>query len=51
MAIYSRENNQGMSFPVQIPEKKKEPVEKEEKAIKENADTTNKSKSHLKLVK
>ena len=48
MAIYSKENSQGMSFPVNIPEIK--PLQKP-KIEKENQDTTNKPKSHLKLVK
>jgi len=48
MAIYSKENSQGMSFPVNIPETK---TESTPKASKENQDTTNKAKSHLKLVK
>jgi stringent starvation protein B len=48
MAIYSKENSQGMSFPVHIPETK---PESREKLTKENQDTTNKVKSHLKLVK
>lgn len=46
MAIYARENGQGMSFPVQIED---EPAQPE--APKEKAPEGAKSKSHLKLVK
>ena len=47
MAIYARENGQGMSFPVQIEENDPEAVEPPKEKAPEGA----KSKSHLKLVK
>ena len=46
MAIYARENGQGMSFPVQIEEEMPE-----DEVPKEKAPEGAKSKSHLKLVK
>lgn len=52
MAIYARENGQGMSFPVQIPEEVIEPedvqTENEKGSVPAKSD---KPKSHLKLVK
>lgn len=53
MAIYARENGQGMSFPVQIPPpsdlKSKDSAKKESEIS--SASSTKPSKSHLKLVK
>jgi stringent starvation protein B len=46
MAIYSKENSQGMSFPIQIPQAT------EEKATQEKpSETKDATKSHIKLVK
>ncbi len=46
MAIYSRENSQGMSFPINIAQDSKE-VKNKDVSI----ETKEKTKSHLKLVK
>jgi stringent starvation protein B len=46
MAIYSRENSQGMSFPVQIADDQQTEIPKES-----STDSKEKAKSHLKLVK
>jgi stringent starvation protein B len=46
MAIYSRENSQGMSFPVQIP-----PNPDGGGKISDSSESKEKTKSHLRLVK
>jgi stringent starvation protein B len=46
MAIYSKENSQGMSFPLQIPQATEEKATQEKPT--ESKDST---KSHIKLVK
>lgn len=51
MAIYSKENSQGMSFPVNIPELNTGLNVKTKKTNSDTSDTTAKPKSHLKLVK
>ena len=49
MAIYAKENGQGMSFPIQIPEPSTE--SKDDSKEKAPAGASGKSTSHLKLVK
>lgn len=50
MAIYARENGQGMSFPVQIPQENNEEGAQQSTG-KDASDKPTSSRSHLKLVK
>jgi stringent starvation protein B len=53
MAIYARENGQGMSFPVQIAEEAPTNAKKNEGSaeVADSSESSAPSKSHLKLVK